>query len=94
MTKKQNLNDVIDSLEWCVGECKKALQYDTIFAPPDVDSLDKNLELARDELSRDSRTTLAELVTHEVKAALKLDCLNTKQAALRAYQEMGADIPF
>ena len=56
--------------------------------------LNKALEATRGELARDSRTILAELVTHEVEAALKRDDVDIKRNALQAYREMGTDVPF
>ena len=60
--------------------------------------LKKQLTAAREDLSRriyhNGGSPLAELVTHEIEAALKRDDVDIKRNALKAYQEMGDEIPF
>ena len=88
---------IIQRFEWIESLMENALAVHgrtTPESPPDEDLLDKNLELARDELAQDSRTILAQLVTHEVEAALKRDDVDIKRNAFLAYKQMGADIPF
>ena len=98
MTDKRDLNEVIDTLEWCVMRCKNAIANDL-----DVLSkraLDSGLEDALNQPVPPGQTILMELVTHEIKAALKGDDRDTKQNALQAYREMSEgrgiddEIPF
>ncbi len=68
----------------------------------DPKRLQKELEEARDVLGRRNGSILAELVTHEIEAALKMDDVPTRQNALKAFREMDispyanldAEIPF
>ena len=54
----------------------------------DPERLHKELEQARDVLGRRNGSILAELVTHEIEAALKRDDVDIKRNALKAFREM------
>ena len=57
----------------------------------DPKRLKKELEQARDVLGRRNGSILAELVTHEIEAALKRDDVDIKRNALKAFKEMDVD---
>ena len=99
MMNKQDLSEIIDKLEWCVRQCKEA---EIIACNEDIVP-DEVLRDARDSLirqmARPKGSILAELVTHEIEAALKGDDVDIKRNALKAFREMkinGIDdeIPF